>query len=469
MKLEDIGINSFFNEEVSYNGIFTLKHRYDDFIVKEIQDGGICDIGPIFNYREIKNTIQLIIGLSKEHNIENDIIKNTVNYAKENLETLERDICITDIDSIFECDGNNLFNLKYEDNSCIGEFKIDQKEKREEWHKIIRNHPLLHSKTDINKNFVIEFGNRSSAIYSFTLMKMNKDTLEACSIIAKELSIAKQEIKFAGNKDRRAVTFQRVTVKGQCFYEIVKLAKLCVESDAKVKIFDIKQELRHINLGELQGNRFEINIRCRDPQNNYMLKSLDFTRMERGFINYYGQQRFGKGFNNHTIGKFLLEKDYKKAIDSIMMVLGNTDDLLEAKMHFKNQEYNLCYEKLPYRYSIERNIAYNKSKNQNDKKIISSLRNESIKLYFHAYQSYIFNFEANEAINFSKNNLDTVFLDLKKEKSKHLKGGRRKLIQRVNNLSVKFYEDFTKVIFDLPTSCYATMALREVIGNDVLF
>ena len=46
----------------------------------------------------------------------------------------------------------------------------------------------------------------------FLLYKENRDTAEAVSILAKLLRVKTKQFSFAGNKDRRGITVQRVTV-----------------------------------------------------------------------------------------------------------------------------------------------------------------------------------------------------------------------------------------------------------------
>ncbi len=49
----------------------------------------------------------------------------------------------------------------------------------------------------------------------FTLYKENKDTMECVSYLAKCLRVGNRDFEFAGTKDRRAVTAQRVSVYRQ--------------------------------------------------------------------------------------------------------------------------------------------------------------------------------------------------------------------------------------------------------------
>lgn len=475
MGLAEIGITENLNQKVSFTNIFTLKQRYEDFIVKEIQLDYICDKTSVYSIDEILKSIAFIIQLCDENEIESELIKNTKKYTKDNEKIFnkfyENNNCECKyINSLlFENNEFNLYNMKYNENICIGGFTCSDKIQREIIHKTVRNHPLVSSKTNEDKKIVLSFGHMSNRIYSFTLMKINKDTTEACSIISRAVKINHNEIKFAGNKDKRAITFQKVTIKGTNFYNLVTLANTYIESNNMIQLYNIRQIAQHTKLGDLIGNKFEINIKCLNSENIHLLKKLDFACLENGFINYYGQQRFGKNFNNHIIGEFLLNKDYCKAIEIIMKISPHESIVTtEAKELYCKGEYDLCLKKLPLRYKTEWTICNGKLKGYSDKKIVSNLKYEVVKLYLHAFQSYKFNLKVSELIN-QEDDIHNLYVDLEKEKSKHLKGGSRKVIERASNLLVNHHDDYINVCFDLSTSCYATIALREVIGDDVLF
>lgn len=450
MKLIDIGITKYYNEPIEQQRIFTLKQRYEDFVVKEIHDDGICDVSDIYSKSKIYKTIEFILSLCELNNIESDLIKNTRNSESKDF---------------FSDDEVSLYNLNPSDSINIGHFYFPDKNDRERIHTAVRDHPLVSSTTDANKNVVLTYGSGSTKVYAFTLMKTNKDTTEACSIIAKALRVSHNDVKFAGNKDKRAVTFQRVSVKGCTFKDIVALAEEYKAVGDNLQIFSVKQAVRDIKLGELEGNRFIIRVKCLNAADNLLLRGLDFTRMKNGFINYYGQQRFGKNFNNHIVGGFILHKDYARAIDAIMRVYeGDSEVIKEAKEHFHKEEYEQSLKKFPFRYATEKTICIGRLKQHADKKIVHLFKNEVMKFYLHAYQSYKFNIAAS---NLEKEK--DVYVDLEKENNRHLKGGKRRLIEEVTNLRVVYNEEYVEVEFDLSTSAYATMALREVIGEDVFF
>jgi len=132
----------------------------------------------------------------------------------------------------------------------------------------------------------------------FKLKKKNWTTYEAINLIASKLRIPSKLIGFAGNKDKRAITTQYITIKSSLAEKLEKL-----------KLKDITLEFvgylkRPITLGMLKGNGFKIKIR-----NYNKLRRVDF------FVNYFGEQRF-EG-QTHKIGKFILKRNFKEACELI--------------------------------------------------------------------------------------------------------------------------------------------------------
>ncbi|CAJ1961042.1 unnamed protein product [Sphenostylis stenocarpa] len=116
----------------------------------------------------------------------------------------------------------------------------------------------------------------------FHIYKENKDTHEALGVIGNMLGIQPKSFGFAGTKDKRAVTTQRVTVYKQRASRLASLNKRLFDSEDIIKASADA-------LGRL------------------------------GFINYFGLQRFGSGsLPTHLIGSALLRGEWKLAVDMIL-------------------------------------------------------------------------------------------------------------------------------------------------------
>jgi tRNA pseudouridine13 synthase len=94
-----------------------------------------------------------------------------------------------------------------------------------------------------------------------------------------------------------------------------------------------------LQLGKLRGNRFEIVLREISCEAD-LVQSSCRALAERGFINYYGLQRFGKGgAGNHLIGRALLQSKWKEAIDFMFAPkAGERDEVVRMKEFYVKGE-----------------------------------------------------------------------------------------------------------------------------------
>ncbi len=298
----------------------------------------------------------------------------------------------------------------------------------------------------------------SSVTYSkgeygyFLLKKRNYSTQTAVERIADFLNIPLKFIGYAGNKDRQGVTTQMISIKGP------------FERAKKFKAKDLELEFKGngnqpISLGDLEGNKFEIIVR----------NITKAPKKIKKFINYFDEQRFSK--NNAAIGKALVKKDFKKAIELLTESSGDYERDVE-------NHYNTTHDAIG---SIRRI----------PKKIIN--------LYIHAYQSEIWNQAAEKLSKIVKKNVELPLVgfgtEIKDEKIKKVieaimkqegigyrdfiirsmpeissEGNSRKLYAEVKKLTIGELEDDelnnkmkkVKISFFLYKGCYATMAIKNM-------
>lgn len=109
----------------------------------------------------------------------------------------------------------------------------------------------------------------------FTLQKTNRETQDAIGHLARLLSVQHKELQVAGTKDKRAITYQRVSLRrGRATLESIWKAannihkkgnteQSAIESrgDRGCRIGDIAYAQEALELGHLSGNRFTIALR----------------------------------------------------------------------------------------------------------------------------------------------------------------------------------------------------------------
>lgn len=167
----------------------------------------------------------------------------------------------------------------------------------------------------------------------FSLLKENKDTMEVIAFLSRQLRISVKGFHFAGTKDRRAVTVQRVSVYRAHADRVAGVNRTL--RGAKVGGYEYRP--RGLALGELSGNEFVITLRdCQfttgdgsmvddmtlegrlDTAKGIVQSALKSLK-EKGFLNYFGLQRFGSfAARTDTIGVRMLQGDMKGACDEIL-------------------------------------------------------------------------------------------------------------------------------------------------------
>lgn len=148
------------------------------------------------------------------------------------------------------------------------------------------------------------------------------DTSYAVQLISKKLGIRPNNVGIAGNKDKRGITTQKMTLFK---IEASKVAALN-GTMPNVLVGDFAYVDNSLGLGDLHGNRFDIAIREVDADEAHIGEAVESLK-KNGFINYYGLQRFGTGtVRTHEIGIALLKEDFEKAGKLIMSPHSKSSD-----------------------------------------------------------------------------------------------------------------------------------------------
>ena len=183
---------------------------------------------------------------------------------------------------------------------------------------------------------------KTSGPFTYILIRKKlRNTMDVVKEISKLLNIPDKKIGFAGSKDKHAITEQVFSIERGSKERLLGLKM----RDVSIEILGYGNT--PISLGDLSGNYFEIVVR-----------NLDLVKVvETDFVeNYFDEQRFSS--NNVEIGRHLIKKEFD-------LVASLLDD-------WKVKDYLL--------------------KNKTDSVgAIRILPKRLLKMYVHAYQSYLWN------------------------------------------------------------------------------
>ncbi len=227
---------------------------------------------------------------------------------------------------------------------------------------------------------------------TFNLVKINKDTFEAVRLISGVLGINPKAIGYSGLKDKRAISVQQASIKGN---HVEKLRKLKIND---IFIRNINPSRYPVKLGSNSGNHFEITIRNIEHKGNEKKKIEELLAIlrTRGFPNYYGLQRFGTFRpNSHLLGRFILESEFKKAFDELVIATYSSELPQSQRVRKdlrKTGDLEKAYNSFPKSLNYERTAIKYLLDNPGDfEGAINHLPKYLIKLLISSFQSYLFN------------------------------------------------------------------------------
>lgn len=223
------------------------------------------------------------------------------------------------------------------------------------------------------------------------MVKQGFATFEAIERLAEELQLDLNQITFAGLKDSKAITAQRVSIN-----------KITIDQLSALALPNIFFKNGHYrvgmrNVGELIGNRFTILVRT-DVADQHQIHLRLQQIGEQGFLNFFSLQRFGGRLLGHKIGKQIMLGRYDDAIR--LLLAGVSPHETRALQDLRQQAIAMwgdwtkigqLFSQFPYFLQNELKAIESLKNNPDDMAAALRAIPEQTKMTYNAYGSYCFN------------------------------------------------------------------------------
>lgn len=220
----------------------------------------------------------------------------------------------------------------------------------------------------------------------FVIQKSDWSTSSALSEIARRLHTGQKNLNTAGTKDKRAMTTQLASIRGDRKEDLL---------DLRIKDISINGawlSKERVRLGELLGNRFTIVVR--DMVDDERVAKIS-SELDGKIPNYFGEQRFGSTRRNtHKIGKLLLQGKVEDAAMSFLCDSegeNNPQAKIARKELAETKDFSRALKDYPRHLRLERSMLDQLSKEEDHLGALRRLPRNILLLFVHAFQSDLFN------------------------------------------------------------------------------
>lgn len=153
-------------------------------------------------------------------------------------------------------------------------------------------------------------------VYRVTKKKLT--SFEAARALANLARVEPSDVGMAGLKDRQGITTQYMSVLG---------GREVRWTSAELKIEQVGFAMGPLTSGDSEGNAFEVTLRGLTPELAARVKPALAEVREHGFVNYFGEQRFGNlRFGQGWIARDLARGELEVALKNLLCGRSAQDD-----------------------------------------------------------------------------------------------------------------------------------------------
>jgi len=299
------------------------------------------------------------------------------------------------------------------------------------------------------------------------LEKKDIDHFTAMKELPIKLNKRPFDISYAGTKDKRAITSQRISI----FQPDIE--KIKAFNHPNIILKNCKYNKRKIKIGYLEGNHFKITLRDIDKK-GAMIITKHIRNLE-WFPNYFGPQRFGRTGNNVKIGKLILKRKFEQAAKEIAADSKRNEDIIKQYLAQNPGNFIGAIRRidkkntLMYINSVQSKI-FNEILEEALKEGQSFTKQGQTSCLLVGYKSRFFQGRLGEIEQevLARHNLNLEDFDITEIPYLRMKGSFRKAVTEIKDLEIETSDDEEfpgskkiKLEFTLPSGVYATTFLEN--------
>jgi len=144
--------------------------------------------------------------------------------------------------------------------------------------------------------------------------KRDVDAQSATQRVGRAFGVPPQDVGVAGNKDKRAVTRQWMSVVDEAHrWDATNAVEVGLGDD--MRVVSASRHQNKLRTGHQRGNRFTITVREVGPEAMERAEAIVAELRAHGLPNFYGTQRFGRGGSNVHGGLAMLAGTLRRQPD----------------------------------------------------------------------------------------------------------------------------------------------------------
>jgi len=231
----------------------------------------------------------------------------------------------------------------------------------------------------------------------YLLKKRNLTTWEALGQISKAFKLPLKHFGYGGLKDKKALTFQYLTIKGG------------PKRNLKGKDFELSfLGKAEVPLGKehLLGNNFEIILREVEKPKHLILEEVERIK-KFGLPNYFDEQRFSSvSSSKRFVVKEIIQGNFEEAL-YLALAEASPDEIAHSqklrtclKERWRKWEECLKFARLKWERELLNFLSHHKPSHRTFKRALHLIDRDYLFYLGNVYQSYLWNEVLKEVLNF---------------------------------------------------------------------